>query len=67
MLDFCIVSRPLPRRFAHYVRSSTCGERGILSYIFDDQDFIYFGRAVGVPLNGLNRSVTRSMASGHGR
>lgn len=67
MLHFRTGSRPLPRRFAHYVRSSTCGERGILSYIFDDQDFIYIGLAVGVPLNGLNRSVTRSMASGHGR
>lgn len=66
MLHFCTDSRPLPRWFAHYVRSSTCGERGIHSYIFDDQDFIYFGRAVGVPLNDLNRSVTLSMASGHG-
>lgn len=32
-LNFCTDSLPLPRQFTHYVRSSTCGERDLLSYI----------------------------------
>lgn len=62
MLHFRTGSLPLPRQFTHYVRSSTCGERDLLSHIVDDPDLSRFDRVVGILLNDLNCSVTRSMA-----
>lgn len=62
MLNFCTSSLPLPRQFTHYVRSSTCGERDLLSYIVDDPDLSRFDQVVGILLNDLNCFVTRSMA-----
>lgn len=61
VLNFCTGSLPLPRQFTHYVRSSTCGERDLLSYIVDDPDLSRFDQVVGILLNDLNCSVTRSM------
>ena len=56
MLNVASGSLPLPRRFARYARSSTCGERDHLSHVVGDP---------GVVLLGMSRQIapqTRSKA-----
>lgn len=56
MLNVASSSLPLPRRFARYARSSTCGERDHLSHVVGDP---------GVVLLGMSRQIapqTRSKA-----
>ncbi len=56
MLNVASGSLPLPRRFARYARSSTCGERDHLSHVVGDPVVV---------LSGMSRQIapqTRSQA-----
>ncbi|MEH5911534.1 rep protein, partial [Escherichia coli] len=54
MLNVTSGSLPLPRRFARYARSSTCGERDHLSHVVGDPVVVLSGMSRQTHETGLN-------------
>ncbi len=60
MLNVASGSLPLPRRFARYARSSTCGERNYLSHVVGDSAVALSGMSCQIAPKTLSEALRRT-------
>ena len=60
MLNVASGSLPLPRRFARYARSSTCGERYHLSHVVGDPVVVLSGMSRQIALQTRSEALRRT-------